>query len=217
MLPSYTSWWLRTHPVLGGRRPAEMRAAQANPLLAGLYDEVELPAGAEFARALGVRTSLAELLGEPGGPDELLTRLADPARSVTRSQLRALWIALAAVADVELPDRVRAVRRDDVVAADAAEALTSSRALRIWTSLMSTPVTWHPAAVRSRTTGSPLPQPRPSLDRARWRSPAAAHQARRAMHSTCSRRPTSCRSAPTLRRAATYNVPRIEALHAVAH
>jgi hypothetical protein len=122
-VPSYTSWWLRSHPVLGGRRPGEIRAAHADPLLVGLYDEAELPTDAEFARALGVRTSLAELLAEPGGADELLTRLADPARSVTRAQLRALWIALSAVADVEPPDRVRAVHRNEVVVADAAEAL----------------------------------------------------------------------------------------------
>src|SRR5215472_9418989 len=122
-VPSYTSWWLRSHPVLGGRRPDEMRAAHADPLLAGLYDEAELPADAEFARALGVRTSLAELLAEPKGADELLTRLADPARSVSRAQLRALWIALSAVADAEPPDRVRAVRRNEVVVADAGEAL----------------------------------------------------------------------------------------------
>jgi len=122
-VPSYTSWWLRGHPVLGGRRPGEMRAAQADPLLAGLYDEAEPLADAEFARALGVRTSLADLLAEPGGADELLTRLADPARPVTRAQLRALWVALSAVADVEPPDRVRAVRGDAVVVADAADAL----------------------------------------------------------------------------------------------
>ncbi len=122
-VPSYTSWWLRSHPVLDGRRPSEIRAAEADPLLAGLYDEAELPVDAEFARALGVRVSLAELLAEPGDADELLTRLADPARSITRAQLRALWIALSAVADVEPPDRVRAVRRDEIVVADAAEAL----------------------------------------------------------------------------------------------
>jgi len=121
-VPSYTSWWLRNHPVLGGRRPGELRAAQADPLLAGLYDEAELPADAEFARAIGVRTTLAELLAEPGGADELLSRLADPARSVTRAQLRALWIALSAAA-AEPPDRVRAVREAEVVVADAAEAL----------------------------------------------------------------------------------------------
>jgi hypothetical protein len=122
-LPSYTSWWLRSHPVLGGRRPGDVRAAGTDPLLAGLYDEAELPADAAFARALGVRTSLAELLAEPGGADELLRRLADPARPVARPQLRALWIALAGVSAAEPPDRVRAVRGDEVVVADAGEVL----------------------------------------------------------------------------------------------
>jgi hypothetical protein len=122
-VPSYTSWWLRNHPVLGGRKPGDLRAAGADSLLAGLYDEAELRADAAFAHALGVRTSLAELLAEPGGADELLSRLADPKRPVTRAQLRALWIALAAVADAEPPDQVRAVRRDEVVVADAGDVL----------------------------------------------------------------------------------------------
>ncbi|MGW2997150.1 sacsin N-terminal ATP-binding-like domain-containing protein, partial [Streptomyces sp. NPDC001193] len=34
---SYTAWWLRDHPVLDGRRPAGLRAAGGDPLLAGLY------------------------------------------------------------------------------------------------------------------------------------------------------------------------------------
>ncbi len=90
-VPSYTAWWLRRHPVLGGHRPTEMRVAGTDPLLAGLYDEATWPADPAVARALGVRTSLAELLAEPGGPDELLDRLADPGRPVARAQLRALW------------------------------------------------------------------------------------------------------------------------------
>jgi hypothetical protein len=120
---SYTSWWLRSHPVLAGRRPSDVRAAGGDPLLAGLYDDAELPADPAFARALGVRASLAELLAEPGGANELLGRLADPARPVTRAQLRSLWTALADVAGAEPPDRVRAVRGDEVVVADAADAL----------------------------------------------------------------------------------------------
>jgi hypothetical protein len=122
-VPSYTSWWLRNHPVLGGRKPGELRAASADALLAGLYDEAELSADTAFARALGVRTSLAELLAEPGGPDELLRRLADAVRPVTRAQLRALWIELSAVTHAQPPDLVRAVRQDEVVVADAAETL----------------------------------------------------------------------------------------------
>ena len=122
-VPSCTAWWLRRHPVLGGRRPADVRAADADPLLAGLYDEAALPVDPAVARALGVRTSLAELLAEPGGADELLDRLADPGRPVTRAQLRALWTALATVAEAAPPDRVRTMCGDEVVVADAEDAL----------------------------------------------------------------------------------------------
>jgi hypothetical protein len=122
-VPSYTAWWLRRHPVLSGHRPTDVRAAGTDPLLAGLYDEIALPPDRAVARALGVRTSLAELLAEPGGADELLGRLADPGRPVTRAQLRALWTALAAVADAAPPDRVRAVCGDEIVVADAGDAL----------------------------------------------------------------------------------------------
>jgi hypothetical protein len=122
-VPSYTAWWLRRHPVLGGHRPTDLRAAGTDPLLAGLYDETARPADAAVARALGVRTSLAELLAEPGGADEVLGRLADPSRPVTRAQLRALWTALADVAEAAPPDRVRVVCGDEIVVADAGDAL----------------------------------------------------------------------------------------------
>jgi hypothetical protein len=134
-VPSYTAWWLRTHPVLGGHRPADLRTAAADPLLAGLYDDAASIAGPDpvlarlladpvLARALGVRDSLAALLAEPGGADELLGRLADPARVVDRAQLRSLWAALAA-ADPEVtpPERVRVVLGDAVVVASAFDAL----------------------------------------------------------------------------------------------
>jgi hypothetical protein len=131
-VPSYTAWWLRRHLVLGGRRLSDLRAADADPLLAGLYDEADpAVAGAladpVIARALGVRTTLAGMITEPGGADELLSRLADPARPVSRTQLRALWAALATADltpdDVTPPDEVRAVRGEKVVVADADEVL----------------------------------------------------------------------------------------------
>ncbi|HLX48830.1 MAG TPA: hypothetical protein VKS82_10905 [Streptosporangiaceae bacterium] len=122
-VPSYTAWWLRHHPVLGGHRAADVRAADADPLLAGLYDEVVLTVDPAVARALGVRTSVAVLLDEPGGADELLDRLADPARTVTRAQLRLLWAALAAVPQATAPDQVRAVQGEKVVVAGAGDAL----------------------------------------------------------------------------------------------
>jgi hypothetical protein len=133
--PSYTAWWLRTHPVLSGHRPADLRIPTSDPLLEGLYDDVTVAAAGDpaIARvlsdravtvALGVKEGLGDLLGEPGGADELLDRLADPARPVTRAQLRALWIALAAAGiEATPPDRLRAVRGDQVVVADAIDAL----------------------------------------------------------------------------------------------
>jgi hypothetical protein len=120
---SYTAWWLRRHPVLGGHRPTSVRAAGTDPLLAGLYDDAALPADPALARALGIRTSLTELLAEPGGADELLDRLADPGRPVTRAQLRALWTALAAVTEATPPDQVRVVCGEEIVVADAGDVL----------------------------------------------------------------------------------------------
>ena len=140
-IPSYTAWWLRRHVTFGGRRPADLRTADADPLLAGLYTavgaEVDADAGVPLARllgdpviarALGVRSSLSELLAEPGGADELLARLADPDRPVTRPQLRALWSALATTVTLTQdaltpPDRVRAIQGDKLIVADAADAL----------------------------------------------------------------------------------------------
>ena len=140
-VPSYTAWWLRRHLLLGGRRPGDLRTGDSDPLLAGLYDVIGAPGdtdtGGTFARvladpavtrALGVRVSLTGLLAEPGGADELLARLADPDRPVTRPQLRSLWSALAAAAEVTAdrltpPDRVRAVHGDKIAVADADDVL----------------------------------------------------------------------------------------------
>ncbi|WP_433246595.1 sacsin N-terminal ATP-binding-like domain-containing protein [Streptosporangium sp. CA-135522] len=120
-VPSYTAWWLSTHPVLGGRRPTELRLPTGDPLLFGLYGEA--PAGIDEAALamIGVRTTLPDLLASHGGPDELLELLADPAVEVDRAQLRALWVALAAVAPARVapPRAVRAVLDGEIVVADA--------------------------------------------------------------------------------------------------
>ncbi len=126
---SYTAWWLRGHPVLDGRRPAGLRAAGGDPLLAGLYEAVDA-AGFEdeqVLRALGVRTSVAALLDEPGGAAELLARLADPDREVTPAQLRALYGQLAGLdpEQVTLPDDLRAVVDGRPHVVDAGEALVA--------------------------------------------------------------------------------------------
>ncbi|KAA6214544.1 molecular chaperone Hsp90 [Streptomyces albofaciens JCM 4342] len=124
----YTAWWLRGHPVLDGRRPAGLRAAGGDPLLAGLYESADAgEVDAQVLRALGVRTSVAALLEEPGGAAELLARLADPAREVGPAQLHALYGVLAELdpEQVTLPDELRAVVNGEVRVVDAAEAVVA--------------------------------------------------------------------------------------------
>ncbi|GHB43034.1 hypothetical protein GCM10010347_10210 [Streptomyces cirratus] len=123
----YTAWWLRDHPVLDGRRPAGLRAAGGDPLLAGLYTPADATGfeDEQVLRALGVRTSVHALLDEPGGAAELLGRLADPDREVSDRQLHALYGALAELdpEQVTLPDDLRAVVDGEVRVVDAADAL----------------------------------------------------------------------------------------------
>ncbi|AVH58056.1 MULTISPECIES: sacsin N-terminal ATP-binding-like domain-containing protein [Streptomyces] len=123
----YTAWWLRGHPVLDGRRPAGLRSTGGDPLLHGLYDEADATGfdDEQVLRALGVRTSVAALLDEPGGAAELLDRLADPEREVSGAQLHALYGALADLdpEQVTLPDELRAVVDGEVRVVDAADAV----------------------------------------------------------------------------------------------
>ncbi|MFJ5777558.1 sacsin N-terminal ATP-binding-like domain-containing protein [Streptomyces sp. NPDC093094] len=123
----YTAWWLRGHPVLDGRRPAGLLAAGGDPLLRGLYEEADATGfdDEQVLRALGVRTSVAALLDEPGGAAELLDRLADPDREVTGAQLHALYGALAELdpEQVTLPEELRAVVDGRTVVVDAADAV----------------------------------------------------------------------------------------------
>ncbi|MFF4589116.1 sacsin N-terminal ATP-binding-like domain-containing protein [Streptomyces sp. NPDC001388] len=123
----YTAWWLRGHPVLDGRRPAGLLAAGGDPLLHGLYDEADATGfdDEQVLRALGVRTSVAALLDEPGGAAELLDRLADPDRPVGAAQLHGLYSALAELdpEQVTLPDELRAVVDGRVEVVDAADAV----------------------------------------------------------------------------------------------
>lgn len=123
----YTAWWLRGNPVLDGRRPAGLLAAGGDPLLHGLYEEADATGfdDEQVLRALGVRTSVAALLDEPGGAAELLDRLADPERPVGAAQLHGLYGALAELDPdrVTLPDELRAVVDGRVEVVDAADAV----------------------------------------------------------------------------------------------
>ncbi|MFG2913996.1 sacsin N-terminal ATP-binding-like domain-containing protein [Kitasatospora sp. NPDC048298] len=135
-LPPYTAWWLRDHPVLAGREPAGLRAAGADPLLRGLYDEARTTLDEQFLHALGVRTTLAALLAEPHGPDEVLDRMTDPDAEVGHRQLYGIHTALARVDRdrIEPLDVVRALppldpetgrRPAHTVVVDAAEAVVA--------------------------------------------------------------------------------------------
>ncbi|MFI7383416.1 sacsin N-terminal ATP-binding-like domain-containing protein [Streptomyces sp. NPDC049813] len=125
----YTAWWLRGNPVLNGRRPAGLRAEGSDPLLVGLYEAADASGfdDEQVLRTLGVRTSVAALLDEPGGAAELLDRLADPDRPVSAAQLHALYGRLAELdpEQVTLPDELRAVRDGEVVVVDATDALVA--------------------------------------------------------------------------------------------
>jgi len=123
-LPSYTSWWLSRHPVLDGRRPADL-STTGGGLLAGLYEQAPADKDPEFQVRLGVRTTLDALLAAPGGPDELLERLADPERPVGASQLAALYDALSEVSPEHLdpPTTLRAWQDGELVVIEAAEVV----------------------------------------------------------------------------------------------
>ncbi|MEV7007377.1 hypothetical protein [Streptosporangium sp. NPDC051022] len=120
-VPSYTAWWLSTHPVLGGRRPTQLRLPAADPLLFGLYGDAPAVVDEAVLAMIGVRSTLTDLLASHGGPDELLELLGDPSIEVDRAQLRALWVALAGVAPVRVapPRAVRAILDGEIVVADA--------------------------------------------------------------------------------------------------
>jgi hypothetical protein len=125
---SYTAWWLRGAPILDGRRPAGLRAADGDPLLADLYPDADTAdVDAEVLHALGVRTTAAALLAEPGGAADLLARLAEPDRRVTPAQLHGLHALLAELdpEEVTLPDELRAVVDGVPTVVPAAEALVA--------------------------------------------------------------------------------------------
>ncbi|HZG94953.1 MAG TPA: hypothetical protein VEZ46_09585, partial [Mycobacteriales bacterium] len=119
---SYTRWWLDTHDCVptadgGLARPGSLRAPDAEPLLTGLYDVVGPlpPAALDLVAQLGVVRSVGQLLaGDADALVDLLDRLGDPAREVTRAQLHQLYggacAALARSGDLADLPRIEAVR-----------------------------------------------------------------------------------------------------------
>ncbi|GAA5160856.1 molecular chaperone Hsp90 [Pseudonocardia eucalypti] len=112
----YTAWWLAEHARLGGHRPAHWRLPGATAL-AGLYDPVPLTETApeKLLTAIGVRTDVSVRTGTDA--EDLLRRLADPART---PESALVWAAHAELADavvagrcepddLDPPDRLRAL------------------------------------------------------------------------------------------------------------
>lgn len=96
--PSYSAWWLREHALIDGRRPTAYALPSATDLT-GLYDvfRAERAAGGPddaFLAAIGVRTSLAALLDERDGPDDLLRRVVAEHAHVADDQLSRLYVAV---------------------------------------------------------------------------------------------------------------------------
>jgi hypothetical protein len=122
-VPSYTRWWLASHPVLAGHRPTELRTPDA-AALDGLFDLAAGDAG--LLALLGCRTGLADVLdaarSDARFAAELFDRLGDPARTVTPTLLREVYPRLAEALDgLELapPERIRVAPDRVVPAANA--------------------------------------------------------------------------------------------------
>jgi hypothetical protein len=112
----YTAWWLSARPLLDGQRPGSFRLAASDRDLHGLFDPAPDVLDEEFLRAIGVLEHLDE-----ARPDDVLDRLADPARVISRSQLRRIdgWLAEQRLTP---PRRVRAIHHGEPAVVDAERA-----------------------------------------------------------------------------------------------
>lgn len=127
---SYTAWWLARHARLDGHRPGHWRLPSADAL-AALYDAAPDPRvpsprvgvsvrpgraiDEAFLATVGVRADLH--IADARAADDLLARLADPARRPAAALVADAHVALADAvaagrvdaADLDLPEYVRAL------------------------------------------------------------------------------------------------------------
>jgi hypothetical protein len=122
LVPSYTRWWLATHPVLEGRRPDRLRLASATDL-DGLYDVAS--GDRDLLELAGCLAGLPDVLDDVDRAAELLHRLGDPGRTVPAATLRDVHPRLAFALDgyeADVPGTVR-IAPDRVVAREQAVVL----------------------------------------------------------------------------------------------
>ncbi|MDQ3786722.1 MAG: hypothetical protein M3422_05685, partial [Actinomycetota bacterium] len=108
----YTAWWIAHHALLAGQPPAFWRLPDATSL-AGLYDVAPTDLEPRLQELMGVRAELVVESTEDA--EDLLERLADPARTVSRGVVRRAYTALAEAvrdgvvdpADLDPPAEVR--------------------------------------------------------------------------------------------------------------
>ncbi|MBB4912528.1 ATP-binding protein [Actinophytocola algeriensis] len=108
----YTAWWIAHHALLAGEPPAHWRLPAASEL-AGLYDTAPTDLEPHLQELMGVRGELAVESTEDA--EDLLDRLADPTRTITRGTIRRVYVALAEAvrddvvdpADLDPPPEVR--------------------------------------------------------------------------------------------------------------
>lgn len=145
-VPSYTRWWLSTHPVLEGRRPCQLRLPTAVEL-AGLYDEA--PGDADTARLLGCLPGLDAVLADRELAVELLHRLGEADRKVEPVLLRTIYARLAQALAAEPPDFPDAVRvaPERVAGREACVVLDTPYRLPLLAGLRVVPAGGQPGAV----------------------------------------------------------------------
>jgi hypothetical protein len=92
MRTGYTAWWISHHALLAGQPPAYWRLPDAVELT-GLHDPAPTDLEPELQELMGVRAGLAVESTEDAA--DLLDRLADPARTVSRGIAHRAYTALA--------------------------------------------------------------------------------------------------------------------------
>jgi hypothetical protein len=112
MRSGYTAWWIAHHALLAGEPPAHWRLPDAGELT-GLHDIAPTDLEPHLQALMGVRAELAVESTEDA--EDLLDRLADPSRTISRGTIQRAYLALAEAvrdgvvdpADLDPPSEVR--------------------------------------------------------------------------------------------------------------